>query len=189
MSVPYDIAAVWERTIRSTKQLEAPEAQITAQICIAGIGSVSSQKLLVADFLTVAFRTFRLRGRQHDCISCGGNAQINAKNLASYDYRNFTGQDYHDRYVQFLAAKVVTFGLSHWIATVEEKDKFPFRSTIGDASALGQSRISAETFMSMEEHPPILDVRPADQYNALHISGITLPTSLPSWTFNFCTPH
>ncbi|KAK9863793.1 hypothetical protein WJX84_010372 [Apatococcus fuscideae] len=44
----------------------------------------------------IGFRTIKLRHRQPACIACGPHATITASNLASYDYRAFTGQPFND---------------------------------------------------------------------------------------------
>lgn len=66
---------------------------------VVDIGSVCTERLLLADFLAGSFHKVKLRQKQRNCVSCGVNREINTENLASYDYKLFTGQDYNDRLV------------------------------------------------------------------------------------------
>ncbi|KAK9835656.1 hypothetical protein WJX74_005133 [Apatococcus lobatus] len=63
---------------------------------LTGVGQPLTSRLLLLDCLSTGFRTIKLRHRQPACIACGPHATITASNLASYDYRAFTGQPFND---------------------------------------------------------------------------------------------
>ena len=61
------------------------------------MGEVLSQRMLVLDGLSGRFRSFKLRGRSPECITCGAEPSITAANLAAFNYGAFTGQAADDR--------------------------------------------------------------------------------------------
>ena len=62
-----------------------------------GVGTVSSQKLLVADMLSGRYMTVKLRGKQAGCKACGPQPRITSATLPDFDYAAFTGQQYDDK--------------------------------------------------------------------------------------------
>jgi len=63
----------------------------------AGVGTVSTQKLLIVDCLSGRFTSVKLRPKQASCVSCGPNASITKDSIPGYSYTSFTGQPYDDR--------------------------------------------------------------------------------------------
>lgn len=121
---------------------------------LTGIGDVLSQRLMVIDALSGAFRSMKLRGKSPTCVACGPDPVLTRANLAQYDYQQFTSQRADDGPLEEL----------HLLGEGERMTPKQLQAELLQAPAGAAAR------------PVLLDVRPAAQFAAMHLPGaVSMP--------------
>jgi len=63
---------------------------------LSKVGEPLSSRMLILDALSSRIHTVKLRGRNAQCVACGGSPEINQSTLPNFDYESFASSPMSD---------------------------------------------------------------------------------------------